>query len=288
METKKNSPSYLTEEDFSVSEGNEIIVDLTDLGDIEIINESDESFSQACVRHGVVLYEDEEDVISEHYLEDYMTSVQIVLQDFCKDNPKITKEEFTTWYQQLIDNEELFRFDKHIDTLWKDVSTAVDTKMNEWMADGLLDAENANLYTYSIFCSIIIMAIKSVYEKLGCYKLDDNMFFKDPLFGKYKIIALDYADNTSLNDFDNPHAYNRFDVEGLIIYAMGEFDEYEDYREICETYQEVQEIVYEAPNRLLGETKKILEQQAKKDKKRKKQYAVLYAGAVIEWYLNHH
>ena len=123
---------------------------------------------------------------------------------------------------------------------------------------------------------------------MGCYELDNNMFFKDPIFGKYKIIALDYADNTSLNDFDNPHSYNRYDAEGLIVYAMGEFDEYEDYRKTREVYQEVQDIVYEDPNRLLSDTKRLLEQQAKKDKIKKMQYAVLYAAAVIEWHLKHH
>ena len=55
---------------------------------------------------------------------------------------------------------------------------------------------------------------------------------------------------------------------------------------IRELYQEVQRIVYDDPNRKLGDTKKILEQQAKKGKKM--QYAVLYAAAVIEWYLKHH
>lgn len=91
-----------------------------------------------------------------------------------------------------------------------------------------------------------------------------------------------------MNDFDNPHSYNQFDVEGLIIYAMDEFDEYEDYRKTREIYQKVKGIVCDDPNRLLGETKKILEQQVKKDRKMKMQYAVLYAAAIIEWYLKHH
>lgn len=87
---------------------------------------------------------------------------------------------------------------------------------------------------------------------------------------------------------DNPHAYNHYDVEGLIIFATGGFDEYEDYRRTREIYEEVKNIVYEDHNRLLGETKIILEQEAKKDKIKKKQYAVFYAAAVIEWYLNNH
>ncbi len=132
------------------------------------------------------------------------------------------------------------------------------------------------------------MAIKSTYEKMGIEKLNDNMFFKDSILGKYKIMALDYADNTSLKEFDNPRAYNRFNVEGLITYAMGGFDEYEDYRKTLDIYQEVKDIIYEDPNRLLSETKKILVQRAKHDKIKKMQYAVLYAAAVIEWYLKHH
>lgn len=39
---------------------------------------------------------------------------------------------------------------------------------------------------------------------------------------------------------------------------------------------------------LRSETKIILEQKAKHDKIKKRQYAVLYASAVIEWYLNNH
>ena len=271
MKEKKKKLSLLTEDDFN------------NINDIEIISDSDESFSQTCTRHGVLYVE--EDMTPVHYPQDYMTSVKIAIQAFCEDNPKINVDDFTNWYQNLIDDEELFRLDKHTEALWKDVRTVFDAKMNAWISEGALDA---NYPTDCIFYSIIIMAIKSIYEKMEGYKLNDNMFYKDPIFGKYKIIALDYADNTSLNDFDNPHAYNRFDVEGLIIYAMGGFDEYEDYRKIREIYQEVQNIVYEDPNRLLGETKKILEQQVKKDKKKKMRYAVLYAAAVIEWYLKHH
>ena len=69
---------------------------------------------------------------------------------------------------------------------------------------------------------------------------------------------------------------------------MGGFDEYENYRKTLDIYQEVKDIVYEDPNRLLSETKKLLEQRAKHDKLKKIQYAVLYAAAVIEWYLKHH
>ena len=274
MKTKKKKPSLLTKKD------------INNICGVEIISDSDETFSQTCVRYGYLLHNDEgTGMTPQQYEEDYMTSAQLALQSFCEDNSTITEEEFTTWCQQLIDDEELFRLDRHTDAVWKDACEMFDAKMNKWIAEGALDA---NYDTYCLFCAIIILAIKSIYEKMGCYKLDENMFFKDPVFGKYKIIALDYADNTSLKEFDNTRAYNRFNVEGLITYAMGGFDEYEDYRKTLDIYQEVKDIVYENPNRLLSETKKILVQRAKHDKIKKMQYAVLYAAAVIEWNLKHH
>jgi hypothetical protein len=47
----------------------------------------------------------------------------------------------------------------------------------------------------------------------------------------------------------------------------------------------VKSVVYRAPNRLLGETKKELEQLAKSSKQKKTQYAFLYACAVIDYWL---
>ena len=274
MKTKKKNPSLLTQKD------------INNICGVEIISDSNETFSQTCVRYGDILYTDEENGMTfPQDEENYMASVQKALLSFCEDNPKITEESFKDWYQGLIDDEELFRLDKHTDALLKDVRPVFDAKMDAWISEVYLDA---NYSTVCIFWSIIIVAIKSTYEKMGWYKLDDSMFFKDPIFGKYKIIALEYADNTSLNDFDNSQSYNRYDVEALIIYAMGGFDEYEDYRKTLEIYQEVKNVVYDDPNRLLVDTKRLLEQQAKKDKIKKMQYAVLYAAAVIEWYLKHH
>lgn len=274
MKAKTKKPSLLTKKD------------INNICGVEIISDSNETFSQTCVRYGNLLHNDEENGMTPHqYEENYMISAQLALQSFCEDNSIITEEEFSTWYQQLIDDEELFRLDRNTDALWKDACEVFDAKMNKWIAEGALDA---NYNTYCLFCAIIIMAIKSTYEKMGIEKLNDNMFFKDPILGKYKIMALDYADNTSLKEFDNPRAYDRFNVEGLITYAMGGFDEYEDYRKTLDIYQEVKDIIYEDPNRLLSETKKILVQRAKHDKIKKMQYAVLYAAAVIEWYLKHH
>ena len=258
--------------------------DISNICGISIISDSEESFSESCFRYGH-LYEEEEDMTPIHYQEDYMTSVQIALQLFCEDNPKIPEEEFTTWYQQLIDDDELFRLDKRTIDLLDDVESVFDAKMDQWIAKGVLDA---NYSTVCIYWSIIILAIREVYEKLSCHNLDDKLFFKDSIFGKYKITALDYADDCTLNTFSNPHAYNRYDTEGLFLLARAEFgdgDDYEAYRKTLVVYQEVKDIVYEDPNRLLADTKKILEAKARKDKKRKHQYAVLYACAVIEYWL---
>ena len=256
--------------------------DISNICGIGIISDSDETFSQTCACYGH-LYEEEEDMTPVHYVEDYMTSVQIALQLFCEDNPKITEEEFTTWYQQLIDDDELFRLDKRTIDLLDDVESVFDAKMDQWIDAGVLDA---NYSTVCIYWSIIILAIRKIYEKMGCHKLDDKMFFRDSIFEKYKIIALDYADDCTLNTFSNPHAYDRYDLEGLFVFAIDEFsDDYEAYRKTLVVYQEVKDIVYEDPNRLLADTKKILEAKARKDKKRKHQYAVLYACAVIENWL---
>ena len=272
MKTNKKKPSLLTPKD------------IYNICGVEIISDSDETFSQTCVRYGNLLLAEEE-MTPPKYEENYMSSALKALLSFCEDNPQIADESFKAWYQGLIDDEELFKLDKHTNALLKDARNVFDAKMDKWIAEGVVDA---NYSTDCIFWSIIIVAIREMYEKMGCYKLDDNMFFKSPIFGKYKIIALDYADNTSLIEFENHRAYNRFNVEGLIIYAMGGFDEYEDYRKTRDIYQEVKDVVYEDPNRLLCVTKEILEQRAKHDKIKKVQYAVLYAAAVIEWNLKHH
>lgn len=261
MKEKMKKPSLLTEEDIDSIESLEYIMLF-----------SDETFSQICARSCDLLSDDE------NYI-----PIKVALQSFCEDNPQIGND-FTTWYEKLIDDDELFRLDKVMENLVEDVRTVFDAKMANWISEGVLDSDYDTLYA---FRSIIGLAINTISGKIWCRELNDSMFFKNPIFGKYEIIALDYADNTTLNEFSNPHSYNRFDVEALVLYAMGETQKYEDYRNTREIYKEVQSIVYDDPNRLLGETKKILEQRVKQYKKKKMQFAVLYAAAVIEWYLKH-
>ena len=136
------------------------------------------------------------------------------------------------------------------------------------------------------------MAIYSIYHLLmeKYAQLSDSAFFKNPMFGKYQIIALEYADNCTLNDFQNPRGYNRFDVEAILLYVMdmviGGYDSYKEYQQTLDIYDEVKSVVYRNPNRLLGETKKELEELAKSSKQKKMQYAFLYACAVIDYWLN--
>ena len=120
MKTKKKNPSLLTQKD------------INNICGVEIISDSDETFSQTCARHGVLLYNDEENGMTpQQYEEDYLTSVQTALLSFCEDNPKITEESFKAWYQGLIDDEELFRLDKHTDALLKDVLTRDSQRLSQ-------------------------------------------------------------------------------------------------------------------------------------------------------------
>jgi len=150
----------------------------------------------------------------------------------------------------------------------------------------VLDAEYDTSYAFWGIIGLTIYDI-SYHIRTKWNQLSDDKFFVNPLFGKYKIIALDYADNGTLNDFSNPCAYNRYDIEAIRLYILDKYDDYDKYQEVCEVYNEVKSIVYKDPERMLGETKGEVEQLAKSSKKLKIQYALFYASAVIEWYLNH-
>ena len=263
MKTKK--PSSLKQEDINIFETME-----------SLLQDTDETFSQTCMRYGHMSDQD------------LLNPMQAALWAFCEDNPKIKKEEFATWYQGLIEDDGLFQLDKPTPEVLKEVRIIFDEKTNDWMAHGMLDS---NYETSYAFWGIIGMAIYSIYHILTekYAQLSDSAFFKDPMFGKYKIIALEYADNCTLNDFENPHAYNRFDVEAILLYVMDEvmggYDSYKEYQQTLEIFQEVKNIVYEAPNRLLSDTKKELEERAKHFKEKKLPYAFFYAAAVIDYWL---
>ena len=153
---------------------------------------SDETFSQICARSCDSLHDDE-----------IFIPIQVALQSFCEDNPQIGND-FTTWYEKLIDDDELFRLDKVMENLVEDVSNVFDAKMANWISEGILDS---NYDTHYALRGIIGLAIHTISGKIWCRELNDNMFFKKPIFGKYEIIALDYADNSTLNEFSNPHSY---------------------------------------------------------------------------------
>lgn len=246
-----------------------------EIGDLEslegVISESDETFSQSLGRFLEIVNEGG------------LIPAQIALQVFCDDNPKLNADAFAAWYTELIDDEELFRLDKISCEVIKQVRSMFDEKTKGWIAEGMLDPS----YDTSLaFRGILWLAVYTIGNKLDERSyLDDDAFFKDPILGKYKIIALEYADNCTLNDFQNPRSYNRYDKEACFIEAMHEYDGYEDYQRTLDIYDEVKSVVYRDPNRLLGETKKELEQLAKSSKMKKMQYAFLYVCAVIEYWL---
>ena len=262
---KKEKPSSLKQEDINIFETME-----------SLLQETDESFSQSCMRYGKI--PDDE----------LLTPMQAALWAFCEDNPKINKEEFASWYEGLIEDEGLFQLDKPTPEVLKEVRVLFEEKSNDWMAKGLLDS---NCETSYAFWGIIGMAIYSIYHILmeKYAQLSNNAFFKNQMFGKYKIIALDYADGGTLSDFDNPQAYNRFDVEAILLYVMDEvmggYDSYKEYRQTLELFQEVKDVVYGAPHRLLCDTKRELEDRANHNKEKKLPYAFFYAGAVIDYWL---
>lgn len=240
---RKKKPSSLNQEEINIIETMEMV-----------LQDTDETFSQSCMRYG-----DMSD-------KDLLIPMQVVLMAFSEDNPKLNAIEFSTWYQSLIEDEDLFRLEKPTLDLVKDVRILFDEKTNDWLEKGLLDPNYDTSYAY---WGIIGMALYSIYRKLRekYDQLSNSAFFKNPMFGKYKIVALEFADSCTLSEFDNPHAYNRFDVEAILFYVMvevmGGYDSYKEYQLTLELFQEVKNIVYEAPRRLLSDTKIELEKRAK-------------------------
>ena len=263
---RKKKLSSLNQEEINIFETMEMV-----------LQDTDETFSQSCMRYG-----DMSD-------KDLLKPMQVALLAFIEDNHELNANEFSMWYQGLIDDEELFRLNKPTLDVLKDVRIIFDEKTCKWLEEGLLDSNNDTSYA---FWGIIGMALYSIYHKLRekYDQLSNNAFYKNPLFGKYKITALEYADNYTLNDFKNPHTYNRFDVEAILFYVMDEvvhgYDSYKEYQLILELFQEVKNIVYEAPNRLLSDTKKELEERAIYFKEKELPYAFFYAAAVIDYWLN--
>ena len=204
---RKKKPSSLNQEEINIFETMEMV-----------LQDTDETFSQSCMRYG-----DMDD-------KDLLIPMQVALVAFSEDNPKLDANEFSTWYQGLIDDEELFRLNKPTMDLLNEVRILFDEKTNDWQEKGLLDP---NYDTSYAFC---------------------------------------------------------FDVEAILFYVMvevmGGYDSYKEYQLTLELFQEVKDIVYEAPRRLLSDTKMELEERAKYFKEKKLPYAFFYAAAVIEYWLN--
>jgi len=262
---RKKVSSYISEEDSN----NILTMEM-------VLQDTDETFSQSCMRYGHIPDND------------LLFPIQTALIALCEDNPKLDSGGFEAWYRGLVEDEDLFCLNKPTLNVLKDVRALFDKKTNGWLKKGVLDPKYDTKYA---FLGIIGLAIHSNYHKMRekYDALSNGAFFKNPMFGKYKIIALEYADNCTLNDFQNPHAYNRFDVEAILFYVMDEvfhgYDSYKEYQQTLELFQEVKEIVYETPNRLLSDTKRELEERANLFKEKKLPYAFFYAAAVVNYWL---
>ena len=208
--------------------------------------------------------------------EDLLIPAQKALSAMCKDNPQLDKEGFSSWYQQLIDNEVIFRLDRSMQEAVKEAREEYDKQMDYWVKNGVVDADYDTSFAFwGIIGLVIVMVSSEIWERYDA--LNRDAFYKDPTFGKYRIIALEYADDATLDSFSNERSYNRYDVEAIMLYVMDRCDWIDRHGEIAEVYQRVKEIVYEDPNRRLGDTKVQLESVAKASGKKKLQYAFLYA-----------
>ena len=188
----------------------------------------------------------------------------------------------------------MFRLDKVMLEAMKEARQIFDQKMEEWINNGLVNPDYDTNFAFRAIIGMLILHYSYILaEKME--GLSNDAFFKEGgLFSKYKILALEYEDDSTLNSFQNAKGYNRFNVEALLLYvterllyATEKYEWYECRGKIQNVYDEVKKVVYEDPHRKLSETKAILEKMAKSSEK-KFRYAFLYTAAVIEWHLKNH
>lgn len=260
---KKKKPSLLNEND---------VFNLKQI-DWALNQNEEESVSQASLRYG-----DMPD-------EDLLRPAQKAHESLCKDNPKLDSESFNIWRNELIEDSNLFRLDKIMIDAVKEAKAIFDSKISEWIEEGIV---SSNYDTGFAFWGIIGIVLYNYSILLGDKKsgLHNEAFFSKSLLGKYKITALEDEDDSTLNNFQNTHSYDRFDVEAIQLYVMERYEWLDRHAEICDIYNEVKEIVYEDPNRKLSETKAKLELLTKSSGEKRFQYALLYACTVIERSLN--
>ena len=260
---RKKKPSMLTESDFNIFQQMEEALN---------VNE-EECVSLACDRFG-----DMPD-------KDMLFPAQHALESFCKDNPKLEPELFQKWVEELINNESVFRLDRVMLDAIEEARTLFDAQVHNWIAEGLVDPAYDTHYALWAMIGMLIYTIDGEIKSRQA-QLTNDAFFKNPMFGKYKIRALEDADNCTLDSFQNNKAYNRYDMEAILFYVFDRYDGYDRYNEFIEIYNQVKSIVWEDPSRLLSDTKAKLEGLAKSSSDKRFQYAFFYARAVIEYWLN--
>jgi hypothetical protein len=113
MKKTKKKPSLLTKRDFFNFEQMEWALKQNE----------DDSVSQACLRYGYGNMPEE----------DLLEPCQLALIALCKDNPMLNADEFSTWWQDVVDDDEIFRFDKVMLQVVNEVRLIFDKKRQGWV-----------------------------------------------------------------------------------------------------------------------------------------------------------
>ena len=209
---------------------------------------------------------------------------------------------FTSDWNESVFNTKVFGLGRNIKSATDDARSRFSGLMENLKADGVVKQDYD---TEWVFRGCFGDFIWKVSEQL--IKRTQNMgkLYKEGLFSKYRITALDDADDLTLRDFRSDR-YNEYDVEAMLILAgLYDGEEGTPYREIevtdvrsveitesdvtinasiVELYDKVKSIVYEDVNRPLKESKTALEEYAKQcTKEEKRSLPYLYACAVLQW-----
>ena len=203
----------------------------------------------------------------------------------------------------------IFPLNRNIKEAVHEARELFQNRMIRLKADGLVKTDYDTEWIFrGCFGSFIWRISEILYERIN--SLHDGDFYKSGLFSKYHIVALDYADNMNLNDFNPKREYDDYDVEAMFFKA-GLYDnvDEEPNREVYikedrsveiieynvainmmvnKLYNDVKSIVYANRHRPLREAKKEIEELAYSTKNQKKELSYLYACAVMEWYIKHH
>ena len=143
---KGKKPAWLTEKD---------VYNLTMIEEALSVND-EETVSQACLRFGVGCIPDK----------DLLFPAQKALSAMSEYNVHLDENSFNSWYQGLIDDEEIFRLDKNMLEAVRDARVIYDEKIAEWVAEGIVDADFETDYAFwgiIDFCKGYNLLYKKIY-----------------------------------------------------------------------------------------------------------------------------